>query len=117
MIATRFELHRLTSLDLNACSRPHFHHPVFHAHLVNLETTGNVRRTSDEFFRDRAGIGYRHVTAADWCAFWRRAYPGRRNFHTASGDIFGLRRGNGQSNKHGHEESKPEHLRSEEHTS
>src|SRR5262249_47344884 len=109
MMAPRFELHRLTWLDLDACDRPHFHYAAFHAPFVNLETTGNVRRTSDELFRDRAGVGYRHVAAADRCASWCRTYPGRRNFQAARGNIFGLSRGTGQSSKHGDDESKPDH--------
>src|SRR5262245_49553477 len=74
MIAARLELDRLAWLDFNAGNGPHFHNAVFHAHLVNLETIGNVGRPACEPLGDRTGVGDRHVTAADRCALRRRTY-------------------------------------------
>src|SRR5215510_1184624 len=110
MITARLELDRLAWLDFNAGNWPHFHNAVFHAHLVNLETIGNVGRPACEPLGDRTGVGDRHVTAAYRCALRRRTYPGGQNFQAANGDIVSLRRQCGKNSKHRHDESEPGHL-------
>jgi hypothetical protein len=66
--------------------------------------------------RRQSRCGDRHVTAADRCALWRRAYPGSGNLQAARGDVLSLCRPCHENGKRG-DESKTSHdeLRDEGH--
>src|SRR5262245_8476920 len=108
VITARLELHGLTRLDVKAADGPHLHDAAFHAHLVDFETAGHVRRAAHKSVAGIADVGDRHVTAADRRALWRRAYPGDGNFQAARGDILSLYRPCHENGKRG-DESKTSH--------
>src|SRR5262245_18275295 len=108
VITARLELQRLTRLDVKAADGPHLHHATLHAHLVDFETVGYVRRAAHESIADIAAVGDRHVTPADRCALWRRAYPGGGNLQAARGDVLSLCRPCHENGKGG-DESKTNH--------
>src|SRR6185312_5318762 len=95
MVSTRLQFDRLSRFDLESLvERTHFHHAVVHAHLVDLETAGDIRRAPDKAVSHTPCVRDRHVGAPDRSALWRSARPGTRNFQAPDRDIFGLRRAN-----------------------